>query len=216
MDQYRSRPKLSENFERHWSIPISGEIHMDQSLVHTFFLGKFVWTNGPESSSKVSPYTGIGPWMALPRTSAEVGGRKTQSARQWPTHAPKLGLTSEYSEKASPALSNSTAANAHARVNRGVFAGHFLRLPFPQSDPNFPMAASTVQWHTSRHPVLRSVDPPRTSDSRSTGNNRTALHTEVTLDARSSWKFPSGRVFLELPRALPEFSCTLQNCPLCS
>ena len=30
------------------------------------FLGKFVWTNGPESSFKVSPYTGIGPWMALP------------------------------------------------------------------------------------------------------------------------------------------------------
>ena len=30
------------------------------------FLGKSVWTNGPESSSKVSPYTGIGPWMALP------------------------------------------------------------------------------------------------------------------------------------------------------
>ena len=30
------------------------------------FLGKLVWTNGPESSSKVSPYTGIGPWMALP------------------------------------------------------------------------------------------------------------------------------------------------------
>ena len=29
------------------------------------FLGKFVWTNGPETSSKVSPYTGIGPWMAL-------------------------------------------------------------------------------------------------------------------------------------------------------
>ena len=24
---------------------------MDQSLVHTFFLGKFVWTNGPDSSS---------------------------------------------------------------------------------------------------------------------------------------------------------------------
>ena len=30
------------------------------------FLGKFVWTNGPESFFKVSPYTGIGPWMALP------------------------------------------------------------------------------------------------------------------------------------------------------
>ena len=39
---------------------------MDQSLVHTFSPGKFVWTNDPESSSKVSPYTGIGPWMALP------------------------------------------------------------------------------------------------------------------------------------------------------
>ena len=39
MDQYRSRPKLSENFERHWSIRISGEIHMDQSLVHAFSWG---------------------------------------------------------------------------------------------------------------------------------------------------------------------------------
>ena len=69
MDQYRSRLKLSENFERH-----------SMALVHTFswgdsygpiigpylFLGKFVWTNGPERFSKVSPYTGIGPWMALP------------------------------------------------------------------------------------------------------------------------------------------------------
>ena len=39
MDQYRSRLKLSEDFERHWSILISGEIHMDQSLVHTFSWG---------------------------------------------------------------------------------------------------------------------------------------------------------------------------------
>ena len=39
MDQYRSRLKLSENFERHWSIRISGKIHMDQSLVHTFSWG---------------------------------------------------------------------------------------------------------------------------------------------------------------------------------
>ena len=31
-----------------------------------FFSGKFVWTNGAESSSKVSPETGSGPWMALP------------------------------------------------------------------------------------------------------------------------------------------------------
>ena len=39
MDQYRSRPKLSENFEGHWSIPFPGEIHVDQSLVHTFSWG---------------------------------------------------------------------------------------------------------------------------------------------------------------------------------
>ena len=44
MDQYRSRLKLSEKFERHWSIRISGEIHMDQSLVHTFSWGNL---NGP-------------------------------------------------------------------------------------------------------------------------------------------------------------------------
>ena len=39
MDQYRSRPKLFTNFQDHWSIPISGEIHMDQSLVHSFSWG---------------------------------------------------------------------------------------------------------------------------------------------------------------------------------
>ena len=64
MDQYRSRLKLSENFERHWSIRISGEIHVDQSLVHAFS-----WGNSYGSmvrSSKVCPYTDIGPWMALP------------------------------------------------------------------------------------------------------------------------------------------------------
>ena len=39
MDQYRSRPKLSENLEGHWSIPFPGEIRMDQSLVHTLSWG---------------------------------------------------------------------------------------------------------------------------------------------------------------------------------
>ena len=76
MDQYRSRLKLSEDFERYWSIPFPGEIHMDQSLVHMNFLGKFAWTNGPESSSKVSPYTGIGPWMALP-SGEHLGNEKS-------------------------------------------------------------------------------------------------------------------------------------------
>ena len=55
MDQCLSRLKLSENFERHWSILFSGEIHMDQSWSIPFPGGKFVWTNGHESSSKSFP-----------------------------------------------------------------------------------------------------------------------------------------------------------------
>ena len=39
---------------------------MDQSL-GPLFSGKYVWTSGPESSSKVLPEIGIGPWMALLR-----------------------------------------------------------------------------------------------------------------------------------------------------
>ena len=72
MDQYRSRLKLSENFERHWSIRISGGKFIWTTIIGPYlFLGKFVWTNGPESSSKVSPYTGIGPWMALPSNATQ-------------------------------------------------------------------------------------------------------------------------------------------------
>ena len=36
------------------------------------FQGKSVRTNGPESSSKVPPETGIGLWMALPSTSCQA------------------------------------------------------------------------------------------------------------------------------------------------
>ena len=66
MDQYRSRLKLSENFERRWSIPFPGEIHMDQSFVHTFSWGNSYGPMVLKVLLKVSPYTGIGPWMALP------------------------------------------------------------------------------------------------------------------------------------------------------
>ena len=38
---------------------------MDRSL-GDLFSGKSVWTNGAERLPKVSPETGIGPWMALP------------------------------------------------------------------------------------------------------------------------------------------------------
>ena len=67
MDRCRSRLKLSENFERHWSIRISvGKFTWINHWSMRLFLGKFVWTNGPESSPEVSRYTGIGPWIALP------------------------------------------------------------------------------------------------------------------------------------------------------
>ena len=57
---------------------------MDQSLVHTFSLGKFVWTNGPESSSKVSPTLVLVHGWLFPlslvwfagATSDNVGSRK--------------------------------------------------------------------------------------------------------------------------------------------
>ena len=65
MDQCRSRLKLSENFERHWSIPFPGNSY-GPIIGPYLFLGKFVWTNGPGSSCKVSPYAGMGLWMALP------------------------------------------------------------------------------------------------------------------------------------------------------
>ena len=35
-----------------------------------------MWTSGAESSSKVSPETGIGPWMSLPRASQRLLGVK--------------------------------------------------------------------------------------------------------------------------------------------
>ena len=72
MDQYRSRLKLSENFERHWSIQISGEIHMDQSLVHTFSWGNSYGPMVLKVLLKLPPHTGTGPWMALP--SIELAG----------------------------------------------------------------------------------------------------------------------------------------------
>ena len=52
-----------KNFERHWSIRISGAISFPGGnsygpIIRPYlFLGKFAWTNGPESSSKVFPPT---------------------------------------------------------------------------------------------------------------------------------------------------------------
>ena len=74
-------PVLFQGSALYGPIPVKTETFRELSgpLVHTnsggnsygpiiglyLFLGKFVWTNGPESSSKVPPYTGIGLWMAF-------------------------------------------------------------------------------------------------------------------------------------------------------
>ena len=80
MDQYRSRLKLSENFERQWSILVSGEIHMDQSLVHTFSWGNSYGPMVLKVLLKFPPYTGIGPWMALPVVNLFLALRKRKAA----------------------------------------------------------------------------------------------------------------------------------------
>ena len=58
----------NQNFKR--GLGAIGPFEFQGKLVWTngpfaLSLGTFVWTNGSESSSKVSPKTGIGPWMAL-------------------------------------------------------------------------------------------------------------------------------------------------------
>ena len=65
------------------------------------FLGKFVWTNGPESSSKASPYTGIGPWMALPSFSTFVGRYKNTAIAE---KRGKPGILKNDKDKASKVL----------------------------------------------------------------------------------------------------------------
>ena len=51
---------------------------MDQSLAALLW-GKSEWTKGPESSSKVSRETGIGPWMAPPSTFKQWKGPKWET-----------------------------------------------------------------------------------------------------------------------------------------
>ena len=57
------------------------------------FKGRFVWTNdpfalcanGPQSSPKVSPETGIGPWIALPSILIILGGIKPRKKEPCPS-----------------------------------------------------------------------------------------------------------------------------------
>ena len=55
MDQYRSETETFEELQDHWSTPISGEIHMDQSLVHNFSWGNSYGPMVPVRSCFAAP-----------------------------------------------------------------------------------------------------------------------------------------------------------------
>ena len=61
MDQYQCRGKLLKNFQDHWSIRISSPLRYGPMIGPYEFPPKLVWTNGAQSSLKVSVLTGIGP-----------------------------------------------------------------------------------------------------------------------------------------------------------
>ena len=90
MDRYLSRPKLSENFQHHWSIPVSvGKLIWTNHWSIPF---PGVWTNGPESSSKASPYTGIGSWMALSRIPGSLSELPKLQISDFPLSLPTFNL----------------------------------------------------------------------------------------------------------------------------
>ena len=101
MDQCRSRLKLSENFERHWSIQISGEIHMDQSLVHTFSWGNSYGPMVPKVLPKFPPTLVLVHGWLFPVSLGN--GRSTVSRvlfrRRELTEFSKLGKLGEFCEE---------------------------------------------------------------------------------------------------------------------
>ena len=84
------------NFQRTLSVIGLYEFRGTLMIGPYLFLGKFAWTNGPESSSKVSPCTGVGPWMALEvpsQTNNVTKNRRKREARIY------LGLTKGWFSK---------------------------------------------------------------------------------------------------------------------
>ena len=66
MDRCQCRPELSERSGRHWSIRVSVEIRLDRSL-GAVLSAKVRMDQWPWKFVNISPETGVGPWMALPR-----------------------------------------------------------------------------------------------------------------------------------------------------
>ena len=69
-------PVKSETFRELWAQLVhtnfGGNLYGPIMGPYLFLVGQFVWTNGPESPSKVSPYAGIGPWMAFPSQTRSI------------------------------------------------------------------------------------------------------------------------------------------------
>ena len=59
--KYQCRGKFLKNFQDHWSIRISPRKRYGPMIGPYDFFLKMVWTNGAQSSLKVSVLTGIGP-----------------------------------------------------------------------------------------------------------------------------------------------------------
>ena len=100
------------------------------------FLGKIVWTNGPESSSKVYPYTGIGPWTALPSLGNKKCARTflhrlLEHPRILPGHPGKIPVTSQI-----PLFENPRKTSL--RVRARTFRPPPLRVEDPPPHPAVP------------------------------------------------------------------------------
>ena len=104
------------------------------------FWSDSVWTNGPESSSKVSSETGIGPWMALPSSVPNYQGVR-RSVRVSPQnsrpHAPECPRSRGQKLNANIFFSNFLGASGISRQNPGISRQKSL-IPWVSRDiPNF-------------------------------------------------------------------------------
>ena len=134
IDQYQSRLKLSENFERHWSTRISREIHMDQSLVHIFSWGNscvhgwlFPDTTGEE----------IVPDNAPPETSLKPSRRASG--------VPSIGFLYRKNRATTP---QGGGKRTRRRGVQSPFLGGVFFVRFPALPSFFPPLHGVLQLRT--------------------------------------------------------------------
>ena len=176
MDQCLSRLKLSENFERHWSILISGEIHMDQSLVHTFSWGnsygpmvlkvllKFSPTLvlvhgwlfpggdwGPTSRNGISFLSGMSRlWAATRKADLEPRGSGWRSCNKSDLHGLYSAQAKALHKEVQKAKQNSDQIVAYTQANSYAFSN-------AKSDLNSTAGESTL-LPTNITQLIRRID----------------------------------------------------------